>query len=156
MKKLKLYLDTSVLNFALSHNPSLEVHKKATVDLLGQIQDGTYEGFISDQVIAEINRAPTQIAESLTELVNKLDVESLSLSDEAEKLADKYVAEGIIPVKYRDDALHIAIASVNDMDVIISWNFQHMVKLKTKHGVIAVNGLMGYKSIEIVSPEEVI
>jgi len=52
--------------------------------------------------------------------------------------------------------LHIAIASANNLDVIVSWNFNHMVKLKTKQGVIAVNSLLGYKSIEIITPEEVV
>lgn len=156
MKKLKLYLDTSVLNFALSEESSLVIQKKVTTDLIDEIQQEKYEGYISEQVLVEINRAPKPKAGLLNNLVSKLDVESLPLSEEVEELADKYVAEGIIPLKYRDDALHIAIASVNDLDAVISWNFQHMVNLKTKHGVVAVNSLLGYKAIEIVSPQEVI
>lgn len=155
MKKLRIYLDTSVLNFALSEDPSLKILKKATTDLLDDIKQGKYEGYISEQVLVEINRAPKAKAESLNNLVSKLDIESLSLDEAVEELADKYVKEGLIPVKYRDDALHIAIASVNDLDAVISWNFEHMVKLKTKHGVIAVNALLGYKLIDIVSPQEV-
>ncbi|HLG29109.1 MAG TPA: PIN domain-containing protein [Candidatus Brocadiales bacterium] len=155
MKKLRIYLDTSVLNFALSEDPSLKIQKKATIDLLDDIKQGKYEGYISEQVLVEINRAPKAKAESLNNLVSKLDIASLSLDEAVEELADKYVKEGLIPVKYRDDALHIAIASVNDLDAVISWNFEHMVKLKTKHGVIAVNALLGYKLIDIVSPQEV-
>ena len=88
-------------------------------------------------------------------MIDSLDIEALPLSKEAEGLADKYVSEGLIPVKYRDDALHIAVASINEMDIIISWNFEHIVKMKTKHGVIAVNTLLGYKALEIMSPQEV-
>lgn len=58
--------------------------------------------------------------------------------------------------KYRGDAIHIAIASVHDMDVVISWNMEHMVKLKIRREVRAVNILEGYKEIEICTPLEVI
>jgi len=58
--------------------------------------------------------------------------------------------------KYEDDALHIAIASVNNLDVIVSWNYKHIVKLKTKREVTGINALLGYKEIEIYSPLEVI
>lgn len=156
MIKLKLYLDTSVLNFALTDESSLIIQKKATMDLLDEIKHGKYEAFISEQVIVEIKRAPEFKRGLLNDLINKLDLESLPLGKEVEELADKYVAEGIIPSGYREDALHIAIASVNSLDVLLSWNFEHMVKLKTKHGVIAVNQLLGYKAIDIVSPPEVI
>ncbi len=59
-------------------------------------------------------------------------------------------------MKYQDDALHIAIASVNEMDVLLSWNFQHIVKLKTKREAVGVNMLMGYGSLEIYTPREVV
>ena len=82
-------------------------------------------------------------------------MELLALNEAIEELADKYIEEGIIPAKYRNDALHIAVASGYGLDAIVSWNFEHRVKLKTKQGVIAVNGLLGYKPIEIVAPPEV-
>ncbi|MEW5758163.1 MAG: PIN domain-containing protein [Candidatus Omnitrophota bacterium] len=156
MKKFKLYLDTSVLNFALTNDPSLTVHKTATLNLLEQIKQEKFDCYISELVIAEINRAPKEKAELLHSLVSKLNLKALPIDDQTKELADKYVDEKLFPVKYSDDALHIAIASVNNLDVVVSWNFQHMVKLKTKIGVVAVNNLLGYKPIEVVSPEEVI
>jgi hypothetical protein len=69
---------------------------------------------------------------------------------------EKYLERGIFPIKYRDDALHIAIASVHDMDIVISWNMEHMVKLKTRREVRAVNILEGHNEIEICTPLEVI
>jgi len=71
-------------------------------------------------------------------------------------LAREYIEKGIIPAKYEDDAFHIAVASVNDLDAIVSWNFTHIVKLKTKREVSGINALMGYKPIEICSPQEVV
>ena len=62
----------------------------------------------------------------------------------------------IFPVKYRDDALHIAIASVNDLEIVVSWNLEHMVKLKTRREIKAVNILEGYRELEICTPLEVI
>jgi len=155
MKKLKFYLDTSVLNFALTDKPELALQKKATVDLLDEIRQSKYEGCISDQVFIEIERASPPEIEALKNLINTLDLEVLTINKETESLADKYVSEGLIPLKYREDALHIAIATINEADLIVSWNFEHIVKMKTKHGVIAVNTLLGYKAVEIISPQEV-
>jgi hypothetical protein len=71
-------------------------------------------------------------------------------------LADIYVSEKIIPQKYRTDGLHIAIATVNDLDMIISMNFQHIVKRKTILATGKINNLNGYRAIEIYSPMEVV
>jgi hypothetical protein len=64
--------------------------------------------------------------------------------------------EGIIPQKYRTDGLHIAIATVNDLDMIISMNFQHIVKRKTIKMTGNINTLKGYHAIDIYSPMEVV
>jgi len=71
-------------------------------------------------------------------------------------LADLYVTEGVIPLKYRTDGLHIAIATINGLDMIISMNFQHIVKRKTVKMTGAINILKGYHAIEIYSPMEVV
>ena len=62
----------------------------------------------------------------------------------------------IFPSKYRDDGLHIAIATVHQIDVVVSWNLRHMVKLRTRREVKAINIVEGYKEIEICTPMEVI
>jgi hypothetical protein len=80
----------------------------------------------------------------------------LDFTLECYELASEYIKKGIIPLRYEDDAFHIAVVSVNNVDAIISWNFKHIVKLKTKKEVLGVNTLMGYKEIEIYSPLEVI
>ena len=80
----------------------------------------------------------------------------MDIDEEIRELADRYIFERIIPEKYRNDALHIATAVVNDLDVVVSWNLEHIVKLKTKLGVEGINRLLGYKVIEIVTPEEVV
>jgi len=65
-------------------------------------------------------------------LIDEIAIEELSVDEDVLELAKRYIAEGIIPERYEDDALHIAVASINNLDAIISWNFAHIVKLKTK------------------------
>jgi len=84
------------------------------------------------------------------------DIPILEPTDEAVVIADHYVKDGIIPQKYRTDGLHIAIAAVYDMDMIISMNFQHIVKRKTKIGTAHINTLKGYRAVEIYTPMEVV
>ena len=71
-------------------------------------------------------------------------------------MANKYMENKIIPANKRVDALHIAIASVNDLDIILSFNFKHINKLKTKTLIPATNLISGYREISIAQPEEVI
>ncbi|MCL5674510.1 MAG: hypothetical protein M1501_02030 [Candidatus Omnitrophica bacterium] len=78
------------------------------------------------------------------------------MDEETEKLAQRYVDVFIIPEKYRNDAVHIAVAVVNDLDVVISWNLEHMVKMRTRIEVNGINKLEGYHEIEISTPEEAI
>lgn len=83
--------------------------------------------------------------------------EELSVSKEVILLANQYIESKILPAAERNDALHIAVAVIHNLDVIVSWNFEHMVKLKTRREVPAINTLMGYKNIiEICSPLEII
>lgn len=103
----------------------------------------------------EIENTPdVEKREAIKAVVDNLPV--LEFTQEAAELADRYLKEGIIPPKYRDDALHLALATVHNMDVAVSWNFDHIVRLKTKHGVTGVNTLLGHKVIDIISPQELI
>ncbi len=147
-------MDTSIYNFVIADDVPRE--REVTLKLIDEIKHGKYEVFISDVVVREINDAPDNIALKLRDVINEVSPTDIPIDEEVETLADKYVAEKIIPEKYRDDALHIAAASIHNMDVIVSWNFKHIVKLKTKKEVVGINSLMGYKEIEIYSPMEVI
>ena len=153
-KKLKLYFDTSIFNFALSDDVPKE--KEVTLKLFDEVRKSKYEVYVSEVVIREANRASEEKVKSLIDLINEVVSEELYVNDEVQELAKRYVTEVIIPERYEDDALHIAVASVNNLDAIISWNFAHIVKLKTKKEVVGVNAISGFKEIEIYSPWEVI
>ena len=85
--------------------------------------------------------------------IESIDVE---ITEEIKELANKYVEESIFPSKYFDDSLHVACASVMGCNAIVSWNFKHMVKLKTILAVNGINKYMGYGEIEILTPEAIV
>lgn len=148
VRKLKIYLDTSVPNaYVDDKNP---VRQELTKDFWARINQ--YEVFISDVVVEELKATGDEIKKNqLLVLTNGLEKLS-SKGEEIETLAEEYVKRLIIPVKHVEDAIHIAIATVYSLDVLVSWNFEHIVKLKTKREVNAVNLLFGYSQLEIVEP----
>ena len=157
MRKLGLYLDTSIISFALSEDIS-DDNRNVTLKLIEGINKGRYEGFISDVVIRELGSTRDAVKrEKLLELLDSMELnEVLAVDEEIDGVADKYIEEGIIPAVYRDDALHIALTSVKGLDILVSWNFRHLVKHKTRIEVTGVNTLLGYKAIDICTPWEVI
>jgi predicted nucleic acid-binding protein len=157
MRKLGLYLDTSVISFALSEDIS-DDNRNVTLKLIEEINKSKYEGFISDVVIRELGSTRDAVKRGkLLELVDSMELnEVLAVDEEIDGVADKYIEEGIIPAVYRDDALHIALTSVKGLDILVSWNFRHLVKHKTRIEVTGVNTLLGYKPIDICTPWEVI
>ena len=154
VKRLKLYLDTSVLNFVFASE--VPEHQRTTTALFKAIDLGVYEGWISDVVMKEIERAPARKRAQLEGLIAAHALQNLPVTEAAVALAAKYVSERVIPAKHEDDALHIALAVVHHMDIIVSWNFEHIVKVGTRRKVSAICQLVGYPLIEIASPEEVI
>ncbi len=83
----------------------------------------------------------------------EIEYNTIEISKEIRELAKEYTKNGIIPLKYIDDAIHIAAATVSQCDALVSWNFKHIVKLKTIQGINGVNKLVGYKEIQLVSPQ---
>jgi len=151
MKKETLYLDTSVPS-AYYDQRDKSIQKQTVYFFHKKLKN--YEVYISEITMAELGRTKeSSRRKQLLALVEGITI--LPRTEESEELADLYVKNRIIPVKYRIDAVHIAIATLNDIDVLVSWNFEHIVKYKTRHLVNSVNILKGYKTIDIVSPQEI-
>lgn len=108
---------------------------------------------LSDVTAAEIERSPVQVRELYSELI--LFAEILSVTEEALDLLEKYEAHGILDAQFRNDMLHIALATVAAVDVLVSWNFQHIVRLDKIQRFNGVNLELGYKALAIYSPREV-
>ena len=149
MGKLKIYLDTSV--FSAYFDERVKIRSEQTKIFWQKLVE--YDGYISQIVLDELGAVTDdELGRKLMDLIKefqKLDVDS-----EVEALADQYIKRGIFPEKYRDDALHLAVDTVNDMDILISWNFEHLVKRKTRLEANLANSLNGYKSIDIIVPPE--
>lgn len=147
--KQTIYLDTSVPSaYYDERNPE---RQKVTRDFWNKLPE--YSVFISSLVLTEIEKLKDdKRKKNLLQLLE--GTEELAVNDECNRLADEYVSHGIIPDKYRDDALHIAVAVVNSMDYLVSWNFEHIVKVKTRRMVGLIDSEKGYKPIEIIAPPE--
>lgn len=129
---------------------------KSTRKLFIEIRERRHRAFISDLVLREISKASAPKKNKLLSLIRTYDLPWLEVNKECIGLADNYMQKRIFPAKYRDDGLHIATATVHGIDVVVSWNLKHMVKLRTRREVKAVNIFEGYKEIEICTPMEVI
>ena len=150
-RPIKLYIDTSVWNFALETE---RADCLLTNEFLESINNREYSVFISDIILSEILNAYESRRSKLQELLNIYGYTMLNLDDNARELANVYINEGLIPKNEINDAQHIAIATVNRCDFIVSWNFKHMVRAKVIMGVHHINHREGYELIEIVSPQQ--
>jgi len=148
MRKLKIYLDTTVPN---AYFDDRTLHRQEVTKQFW-LKINEYQVFISDLVIKEMNDTGDEnLRQKLIKKVKDFELLS-SESKEIETLTQEYILRGTIPIKHIEDAIHIAIATVNSIDVLVSWNFKHIVKLKTKREINAANTLLGYNIIEIVEP----
>ena len=118
---------------------------------------GNYEIYISGVVSKEISDAPEHKKITLQQLIDKYKPVVLDLNDEIERLSKIYINKGIIPKKKNDDSVHIAYSVYYQMDILLSWNYKHLVNVFKKKQVIAVNLEEGYnKPLELITPMEAI
>ena len=153
IKKLRLYLETTVFNYYF--DTDRDGHED-TVRLFEAIGAGEYEAYTSEYVMIELRNANDPKKSNMLTLSKEHGITILDTDDEAVRMATLYIQNGIIPVKYSFDAIHVAIASVNDLDCVLSFNYKHINKLKTKRLTEVVNLSEGYKGITICTPMEVL
>jgi len=150
-KKVRVYLDTSVISALFDErNPE---RKSLTAAFFKDVEN--IELYISEITLAEIERTPNlELRNKMRETISQFSV--LSLTDEVERLASEYGHYTAIPEGFAEDAYHIAIAVLSGMDYLLSWNFRHIVRRKTKDVVRMVNTLNGVSQIEIMTPAELL
>jgi len=150
-KKVKVYLDTSVISALFDSWNSQRQH---LTQLFFENVD-IFEVYTSEVVLAEIdNTRDPNLRAMLRD--KAISFEILPLDDESKSLAEVYLKHKAIPADYSEDALHISMAVVNRIDYLLSWNFEHIVKIKTRKIVNMVNITLGYPDLEIVTPAELI
>jgi hypothetical protein len=152
----RVYIDSSVLGWCLNRT---QVQRCAEANLLmAQVKKGLFEGGYSWVAVEEIEAAPDKIKERLWQIVlsSKLTRIPDSIKNDAIALADKYMREGIFPSRSRPDAEHIAMATLWGADCVVSYNFQHIVKLETMVAVNSKNKALGLREVFLCQPKEVI
>lgn len=147
MKKLRVYLDTSVIGGCFDKEFEIESNQ-----IIKNIELGIYEGVISVITVNELIDAPEFVKNLFFELSENLTI--LELNEEAVKLSDEYLINNIVSEKFKEDALHIALATVYNIDVLVSWNFKHIVNLNKIKQFNSINISQGYQLLEIRSPKE--
>ncbi|MEW6745110.1 MAG: PIN domain protein [Planctomycetota bacterium] len=148
MKRLRIYVDTSV--FGGCFDTEFSAWSTALMD---DFRRGRYALVVSDVTASEVGMAPTQVQDLLAQLVAVAD--KLPVTREALELLRAYESHRILGPRFRNDMLHIAIATVAEVDVLVSWNFRHIVRLDKIQLFNGVNLELGYKPLTIYSPREV-
>ena len=149
----KVYVETSVWGMMLDNQP--RALREPTRDFLRQCGLGLFVPHISTVVLQELALAGAPAARIVRE-INKLGPFALEPSERSEELAEAYLSAGVIPAKKRDDARHVAIATVAGLGILVSWNHRHLANERKRALFNAVNRLHGYEQVlAIHTPFEV-
>lgn len=149
-RKLVLYIDTSVIGGFFD----IEFEKETKL-LFQAIINNQFDIVYSSVTEDELINAPEQVQKLLSKVPDASKTR-IELTEEALQLADTYIAENVVGKTSREDCFHIALATIYKADVLVSWNFKHIVNVIRIRGYNAVNMKLGYQTIDIRSPKEII
>jgi predicted nucleic acid-binding protein len=144
--KQKIYLDTSVIGGYYDDEFEVETKK-----IFSKIKAGTLQIVYSELTVKEIYRGPKRVID-LFKQIDSQNIEVVLINKEIIKLADTYISENVVGFSSRDYCIHIAAATVSKSDFLLSWNFKHIVNERRIYVYNAVNLMLGYSVIEIISP----
>ena len=146
----RIYLDTSVIGGYYDSE-----FEEDTRILFEKIKLEQFHVVLSDITEGELQEAPEMIRNLFIELSAGLATK-IELTEEAVQLADTYLAEKVVGKTSRVDCFHIALATIHRVDILVSWNFKHIVNVQRIRGYNSVNMKLGYSAIDIRSPKEII
>jgi predicted nucleic acid-binding protein len=153
--KPKVYIETSVVSYLtsrLSRNDVIRGHQAATHKFWTKLD--SIEGFVSDLVLKEASSGDPDSAKRRIAAVANLRI--LNMTAAAAGVAQHLIAKKAIPASQFADAAHIAIAALNGMDLIVTWNFSHLNNPQTRSVIRKVLADMGYIAPELCSPDELL
>ena len=150
MKTLRVYADTSVFGGCFD-----EEFATASRKLFEEVRGGRFLLVVSDTTLTELDGAPPQVQAVLAGIPVEC-VELVPNSEESRTLRDAYIEARMVGRDPVNDAGHIAIATVASVDIVLRWNFKHIVHFEKIRGYEGVNTLNGYRSPKIYSPREVV
>ena len=145
----RVYIDTSVVEGHFDDEFSVD-----TIGFFQSVRKGLVKLIVSDLLEAELLRAPEFVKDLLQDISHQ-HIEKVKLTPEAITLADKYIEAKVVGKTSRADCQHIAIATICHADVLVSWNFKHIVNLDRIRGYNGINFQMGYQMLEIRTPKEI-
>jgi predicted nucleic acid-binding protein len=145
----RIYIDTSVFGGYFDKE-----FEKETKPFFDKVINDEIKVIVSEVLELEIYRAPDFIQDFFESLPSKL-IERVELTNEIRDLADTYVDEKVVGKTSRADCQHIALATVYKADVLVSWNFKHIVNLEKIRGFNSINFRKGYQMTEIRTPKEI-
>ncbi|HOX39394.1 MAG TPA: hypothetical protein PL033_15545 [Candidatus Brocadiia bacterium] len=145
----KVYADTSVYG-----GIGDEGFRAASEKFFNAVRSGRFQLVMSEIIRREISIAPDYVRRLLDEMIPMASPVAV-ITEEALNLRDRYIESGVVSRKWTDDALHVAVATINECSMIVSWNFRHIVHYRKMELYNAVNVLAGYHHISIHSPLEI-
>jgi predicted nucleic acid-binding protein len=155
MKKIHVYIETSVWSFAFAKD--VPEYRADTMVFLDLCRKRLFEPYVSNTVLNEIQFAQPPLRKRLEELLRGVKPVLLPWLPEADDLSETFVREKAVPPSKPQDARHVAIAMAHGLDVLVSWNFRHIVNLRREERFNAIALLKGYHhQLRIVSPKELI
>ena len=150
MKIPRVYIDTSVIGGCYD----IEFRDWSNL-LMDNFRMGYFKPVVSQTVAFEIKDAPEQVRRKYDQLLDEYDAQVLTIDGECENLVKAYQRHKILSNQFIDDMTHIAVATVNKIDILVSWNFKHILRYNKVSQFNSVNIDEGYQPLAIHSPREV-
>ena len=146
----RIYLDTSVFGGFFD----LEFEKWTKI-LFEKISQGKYKILYSQLTDRELSHAPKRVKE-LVLTIPENQIEVVEITEEAKELANKYISENVVGKTSIADCIHISLATIYDADILVSWNYKHIVNISKIRGYNSINYRLGHKILEIRTPREIL
>lgn len=150
MNRPSLYFDTSVFGGVYD----IEFQKE-TLQLFDMVKKGEIVCVFSDLTEYELETAPEKVKSYFINL-DKTTTEFVEITEEVNQMAEEYIREKVVGETSRDDCRHIACATINKVDYLVSWNFKHIVNVFRIRGYNSINLKNGYMPLDIRSPKDII
>ncbi len=148
--KIKVYLDTSVISYLDQQDTPEKMQE--TREAWEYLKTGQYDIYISDVVLDELGKCNEDKLRFLISHLRQLSYHVIQTDEKTIELAEKFIEFGFLKRKSFDDCRHIAAAILAGCDIIVSWNFKHIVNVKTMRGIKVVTTMEGYKDLLIYPP----
>lgn len=145
----RIYIDTSVIGGLFDIEFSTD-----TKLFFDRVQNGEIKIVYSEITNDELSGAPDKVKNYLKKL-NSKHKEFIEITPEAVNLADTYIRDKVVGKTSRADCIHIALATIHKVDILVSWNFKHIVNITRIRGYNSVNLRLGHQTLEIRTPKEI-